>query len=55
MHRCNMVISEDDGPIAVADRIADRANRESSGDPHPQFCEQRLLCRTEASLESRLF
>jgi len=23
------------GPIAGADRIADRANRESSGDPHP--------------------
>jgi len=31
------------GRIAGADRIADRANRESSGDPHPQFCEQGLL------------
>ena len=49
------VIYEDDGPIAGTDTIADRANSESSGDTHPQFCEQRLLCRTEVSLESRLF
>ena len=43
------------GPIAGADRIADRANRESSGEPHSRSCEQGLLCRTEDRLESKFF
>jgi len=43
------------GPIAGADRIAEQANRESSGDPHSRSCEQGLLCRTEVRLESRFF
>ena len=42
------------GTIAGADRIAKQANRESFGHPHPRFCEQGLLCRTEVPLESRL-